>query len=408
MRTNEARGKIKIRLFPLFWFNRGMNPSRLLKKYSLCVAVWSLLVATTANAAEFLVYIGTYTGPKSKGIYAFRMDDAGKLAPLGLAAETVNPTFLALHPKKQLLYAISEIGDFQGKKAGGASAFSIDSTSGKLTLLNQESAGGDGPCHLIVDRAGKNLLLANYGGGSVASLPVLEDGRLGPATAFIQHRGSSVNPQRQKEPHGHCIVLDAANRFALACDLGLDKVLVYKFDPARGTLTPNDPVFGSLKPGAGPRHLAFGPREKFAYVINELDSTMTVFRYDAKRGALKEVQTLSTVPEDFKGNNSCAEVAVHPNGKFLYGSNRGHNSIVIFSLDQSSGKMKQVGHQSTQGKTPRNFAIDPTGRFLLAANQDSHDVFVFRVDDKTGALTPTGEKVEVGSPVCVQFVPVRK
>ena len=386
-----------------------MNPICLFKKNCL-LAITALLfvMSVAANAADFLVYVGTYTGPKSKGIYVYRMNDQGKLTSLGLAAETVNPTFLALHPKKPLLYAISEIGNFQGKSAGGASAFCIDADSGKLTLLNEESAGGAGPCHLVVDKAGKNLLLANYGGGSVTSLPIREDGSLGASTAFIQHHGASVNPQRQKEPHGHCIILDAANQFALACDLGLDKVLIYKFDAAKGTLTPNEPAFGSLKPGAGPRHIAFGPKEKFAYVINELNSTMSAFRYNAKEGSLTEIETLSTLPEDFKGNNSCAEVAVHPNGKFLYGSNRGHNSIVIYSLDSSSGRMKLVGHQSTQGRTPRNFAIDPTGRFLLAANQDSNDVFVFRIDRKTGSLTPTGEKVELGSPVCVQFVPLKK
>jgi 6-phosphogluconolactonase len=352
-----------------------------------------------------MVYIGTYTQGKSKGIYLFRMDPAsGQLTPAGLAAETVNPSFLAIAPNHRFLYAVNEIGEFGGTSSGAVSAFAIEPTTGKLTLLNQESSRGSGPCHLIVDRQGKNVLVANYGGGSVAVLPIRPDGRLGPATAFIQHQGSSVNPQRQKEPHAHSMNLDAANRFAFAADLGLDKVLIYRFDPNQGTLAPNDPAAAAVAPGAGPRHFAFHPSGRWAYVINEIDSTVTAFSYDAKTGALKSVQTISTLPERFTGNSSTAEIQVHPSGKFLYGSNRGDDSLAIFRIDPDTGRLTSVGRQPTQGKTPRGFGIDPTGTFLLAANQDSDSVVVFRIDPETGELRPTGQVVEVPKPVCVQFM----
>jgi 6-phosphogluconolactonase len=358
------------------------------------------------NGGQTLVYVGTYTGAKSKGIHAFRMDQkSGALTPLGLAAEITNPTFLAVHPNRKFLYAINEVGS--GAKAGGVTAFSIDAASGHLTLLNQQTSGGAGPCHLVTDRKGKNVLLANYGGGSVESLPLQSDGQLGEPATFIQHHGSGVNKSRQEGPHGHCIVLDSADRFAYACDLGLDQVLIYKFNPAKGTLTPNDPPFATIKAGSGPRHIAFHPKGHFAYVINEMSCTMTALACDAKKGVLTEIQTVSTLPdnEELKPAYSTAEVEVHPSGKFLYGSNRGHNTIVVYAIDPGTGRLTLIEHQSTQGKTPRNFGIDPSGSFLLAANQDSHTVVVFRIDAKTGRLTPTGTTAEVGAPVCVKFVP---
>ena len=375
------------------------------RPFTIVVAIVAvaLLLAGAASALPLLVYVGTYTGAKSKGIYAYRMDTTtGALTPLGLAAETKNPTFLAVHPNQRFLYAINEVGS--GAEAGSVAAFAIDRDSAKLTLVNQQSAGGSGPCHLVVDRAGKNVLLANYGGGSVEVVPIRADGSLAEPSAFIQHKGTSANPERQEGPHAHCIQLDTANRFAVACDLGLDQVLVYRFDPAKGALTANDPPFAAVKPGAGPRHISFHPGGKFVYVINELDSSLTIFAYDAARGALKELQTVPTQPEPVKGN-STAEVEVHPSGRFVYGSNRGHNSIVVWSIDEKTGRVTLVEHQPTQGKTPRNFAIDPSGTFLLAANQDSDTVVVFRIDAKTGRLRPTGHTVEVGAPVCVKFVP---
>jgi len=348
--------------------------------------------------ADYLVYVGTYTGEKSKGIYAFRMDKQGKLAPLGLVAETPSPSFLAVHPNNKYLYAVNE------KNEGSVTAFSIDAKSGKLTQLNDQPSHGAGPCHLIVDETGKTVMSANYGAGSIAAYPIQKDGSLGEATAKIQHQGSSVDQRRQKGPHAHHVTTDPANRYALVCDLGLDKVLIYKFDPAKSSLVANDPAFGALKPGAGPRHLAFHPKADFAYVNNEMNSTLTVFSFDKKRGALEELQTVSTLPGEVKGN-STAEIEVHPSGKFVYVSNRGHDSIACYSIDQKTGKVTLIEHESTQGKTPRNFAIDPKGEFLLAENQGSHSIVVFRVDSKTGRLEATGEKTEVGSPVCIKFVP---
>lgn len=356
------------------------------------------LAMLTCARADYLVYVGTYTGQKSKGIYAFRMSKDGKLAPLGLVAETPSPSFLAIHPKEKYLYAANEKND------GTVSAFAIDATSGKLNLLNDQPSHGGGPCHVIVDETGKTLMVANYGAGSIAAYPIGKDGRLGEATAKIQHQGSSVDTRRQKGPHAHHITTDPSNRYTLVCDLGLDKVLIYRLDPAKSSLTANDPAFGSLKPGAGPRHLAFHPKGEFAYVNNEMNSTLTVFKFDKKRGALEEVQTITTLPADFKGNNSTAEIEVHPSGKFVYVSNRGHDSVAAYSIDQKTGKVTFLEHQPTQGKTPRNFAIDPKGEFLLAENQGSDSIVVFRIDGKTGKLQPTGEKAEVGSPVCIKFV----
>ncbi|MBL8792350.1 MAG: lactonase family protein [Planctomycetia bacterium] len=359
------------------------------------------------KAGKMRVYIGTYTGKESKGIYLLELDLAtGTLTEKGLAGESVNPSFLAIHPSQKYLYAANEVGSFEGKKGGAVTAFAIDAATGKLTELNKQSSGGSGPCHIVVDKEGKVVLVANYGGGSVASLSVEADGKLKEAASVIQHTGSSVDPGRQKAPHAHSINVDPGNRFAMAADLGLDKVLIYKLDPAKGTLTPNDPPSASVAGGSGPRHFAFHPDGKHAYVINEMKSTMTAFSYDAAKGELKEIQTLSTLPADHKGGNSTAEVVVHPSGKFVYGSNRGHDSIAIFAVE-ADGKLKAVGHEPTQGKTPRNFNVDPTGQFLLAANQNSGTVVVFRIDPATGQLKATGSTAKVPGAVCVRFVPVK-
>jgi 6-phosphogluconolactonase len=359
-----------------------------------------------AKGNHTLVYIGTYTGPKSNGIYLYQLDlGNGSLTSLGLAAEVINPSFLAIHPNHRFLYAVSETSSSGGKKGGAVEAFAIQET-GKLTPLNQEPSGGEGPCYLVVDKTGRDVLVANYDSGSVSVLPVQQDGKLGASTAFVQHQGSSADPQRQEGPHAHSINVDAANRFAFAADLGLDKVLVYRFDPAKGTLVANDPPSVSVKPGAGPRHFAFHPGGHYAFVINEMGSTVTAFSYDPAHGVLKELQTISTLPENFKGENSTAEVQVHASGKFLYGSNRGHDSIAVFAIDPGKGTLSLVEHQSTQGKTPRNFGIDPSGQYLLAANQDSGTVVVFRISPQSGHLTPTGQVVEVPSPVCVKFLQV--
>jgi 6-phosphogluconolactonase len=363
--------------------------------------------ASPAARGDLLVYFGTYTGAKSKGVYVSRLDVAsGALSRPELAAETTSPSFLAVHPNGKFLYSVNEIGDFGGKPSGSVSAFAIDRRTGMLTVLNQQPSAGGGPAHLVVDKKGRNVLVANYGGGSVAVLPIDRAGALKPASAFIQHTGSSVNPQRQKEPHAHSINLDPANRFAYVADLGLDKVLVYRFDAGAGSLVANDPPFVSTEPGAGPRHFAIHPKGRFAYVINELKCTVTAFSRDQSRGRLTPVQTVSTLPAGVSvlPTYSTADVQVHPSGKFLYGSNRGHDSIVVFAIDEKSGRLTYVENQPTQGSTPRGFGIDPSGTYLLAANQRSDSVVVFRIDRRTGRLTPTGHTIEVGSPVCVKFV----
>ncbi len=255
--------------------------------------------------------------------------------------------------------------------------------------------------------AGKNVLVANYGSGSVACLPIQTNGRLSPASSFIQHEGKGADASRQEGPHAHSINLDQANKFALVADLGLDQVRVYQFHAEKGSLTPNDPPFATVAPGSGPRHLAFHPGGRFAYVISEMANTVTVFGYDSGRGTLSRIQTISTLPADFQGTSYTAEVQVHPSGKFVYGSNRGHDSIAIFVVDPATGKLATAGHQSTLGKNPRNFALDPTGAYLLAENQDSNSIVVFRIDQKTGGLTQVGEPVVVPMPVCIRMIPKR-
>jgi 6-phosphogluconolactonase len=351
---------------------------------------------------EWLAYVGTYTRPPSQGIYAWRFQPAsGKLTPLGLAAETSNPTFLAVHPNQRFLYAANE------DRTGTISAFAIDPANGRLKLLNQVPSRGSGPCHVAVDPAGKWVFAANYNSGSVAVFPVHEDGTLGEATGFVQHVGSSVNVQRQSGPHAHSANVSPDGRWLLVADLGLDQILSYRVDAVKGTLSAGDPPFTKVAPGSGPRHLAFGRSGRFAYAISEMLSTVTVFRYNSARGSLEELQTAPVTPEGYTGPKSSAEIAVDPGGKFLYGSNRGDSTIAVFRIDADKGTLTAVERVSTQGKTPRNFAIDPSGAFLFAANQDSGNVVVFRVDPATGRLTPAGNVLEVASPVCIVFAAAR-
>jgi 6-phosphogluconolactonase len=356
---------------------------------------------------QYLVYVGTYTGPESKGIYAYRFDaQTGDIKPLGLAGVAQNPSFLAIHPNHKFLYAVGESGG-GGAWGGAVSAFALDRATGKLTLLNSASSGGKGPCHLVVDKTGKNLVVANYGSGATAVLPIQADGRLSEPSSTIQHSGSSVDPARQQGPHAHSVNLAPDNRFAFVADLGLDKVLVYKFDAAKGTITPNAPPFAAVAPGSGPRHFAFHPSGKFAYVISEMGNTVTAFSYHAAGGVLTPMQTISTLPQGFSGTSYCAEVVVHPSGKFLYGSNRGHNSITAFAIDPAKGTLTTIEQTPTGGKWPRNFNIDPTGAYLFAANEQSNDIFLFRIDPATGKLKPTGKKIEVSKPVCIKFLSLK-
>lgn len=366
-------------------------------------------LAGAAAKSEYLMYVGTYTNTgKSQGIYAYKFQaSTGQVTPLGLVAELPSPSFLTIHPNQRFLYAISEITKFEGQNVGPVSAYAMDRKSGKLTLLNRASSRGSLPCFLSVDATGKNVLVANYIGGNISSIRLKEDGSLGESTAFVQHTGTSVNPRRQRKPFAHSINLSPDNRFAIVADLGIDKVMVYRFDPVKGSLEPNDPPSVSVKPGSGPRHFAFHPNGRYGYVINEMGSSITAFSWDRSGGAFTELQTISTIPEDFKKQNDCAEVQVHPSGRFVYGSNRGHDSIAVFAVDRGKGTLTAVERVSTQGVMPRNFRIDPTGTFLVAANQRTNNMVVFRIDQKTGRLTPTGQTLELDAPVCIKFVPMQ-
>lgn len=378
----------------------------------LVMAVLFLLIAgcfalprKATTKKSYLVYVGTYTGPTSKGIYAFRFDESsGKATPLGLVAESTNPSFLAVDPASRHVYAVNEVGDYQGQKSGGVSAFEIDKENGKLKFLNEVASRGAGPCYLIVDKTGKQVLVANYDGGSVAVLPILDGGKLGEASSVVQHTGHGPNAERQEAPHAHEIEVSRDNRFALVSDLGLDKLLVYPFDSTKGTLTANKPDSGEVPPGAGPRHFAIHPNGRFVYVINEMGGSVTEFSFDARSGALRARKTVSSLPRDFKGKNDSAEIEVHPSGRFLYASNRGPDNIAVFTINRAKGSLTAVDHVSTRGKTPRSFAIDPTGRYLFAANQESDNIVVFRIHPSSGRLTPTGQVLDVPSPVCLKFV----
>jgi 6-phosphogluconolactonase len=372
-----------------------------------CTALFAFAAADdkAAKPSQFWVYVGTYTGGKSKGIYRCAFDAAtGKLGEPELAAETLNPSFLALDPARHRLYAAGELDKFDGKTSGCVTAFALDPASGALKQLNQKPSGGAAACHLVVDRRGKHVLVANYSGGNAAVLAIEDDGRVGEQTAFVQHKGKGDDPSRQEGPHAHSINLDAANHFAFVADLGLDRVFIYRYDADKGTLTANDPPSVKIASKSGPRHFAFHPSGRYAYVINEMANTVTAMKYDAEKGTLTPIQTVPTLPAGYKKPSWTAEVQVHPSGQFLYGSNRGHDSITVFSLDEKTGELTATGLQADSIKTPRNFAIDPTGKYMLVANQDRDSILVFRIDAKTGALQATGEKVEVGKPVCVKFL----
>ncbi len=358
---------------------------------SLACCLFVVAIASVQAQAQekYRVYLGTYTGSESKGIYQCELNlKDGSLSAAKLAGETSSPSFLAFHPDKKFLYAVNE-------EAATVSAFAIDDQTGNLTLLNSQPSQGGAPCHLVVDATGKNVLAANYTGGSCICLPIEADGKLGKASSFQQHKG----PKK----HGHSIHVDRANKFALCCDLGLDQVIIYAFDAGKGTLTPHS-AFDTPK-GAGPRHFAWHPDGKTAYVNGESDLTVIACDYDAAQGALKQKQVLSTLPKDVeRKGGSTAETVVHPSGKFVYVSNRDpYNSIAIFNVDPQSKKLSAVGHQSMGVNTPRNFAIEPTGQFMLVANQSGGNVIVFRINPATGELTPTEASTKVASPVCVRF-----
>ncbi|MCL4545539.1 MAG: lactonase family protein [Chloroflexi bacterium] len=360
--------------------------------------------------SETLVFAGTYTrgsagdGSSSEGIYTFRLDEAtGALDPVGTARNVTNPSFLALHPSGSFLYAVSEMGGEGSERRGGLAAFRVE-TNGRLTYLNTESTRGNGPCHVSVDSSGRWALVANYASGSLAVLSIQSDGRLGAAVSFIQNEGSSVHPQRQEGPHAHSIYHVPGSDLVLANDLGLDRVLVFRLDAATGALRPNDSPWVAARPGAGPRHLAIHPSRNHVYVINELDCTVAVYSFDPASGKLIPGQVISTLPAGFTGESYCAEVQLSPDGRFLYGSNRGHDSLAVYNVSGDGAMLTLVGHLSTGGKWPRNFGIDPSGRYLLAANQRSRSIFTFRLSKETGM--PVGEPTmtEVPQPVCIKFL----
>ena len=360
-------------------------------------------------AKPYLMYVGTYTQTTSpaahrdEGIFVFRFDaETGALERLSAAGGILNPSFLALHPTGRYLYAASEILDYQGKESGAVHAYARDPKTGALTHLNEQPSIGTWPCHLSVETTGRYVLVANYLSGSVLMLPIRADGSLGETADFVQHQGSSVNPQRQEGPHAHSIMVSPDNRFAFAPDLGQDKVICYKLDLERGKLMPDEAPNTQVAPGAGPRHFDFHPNGKWAYLINEIGNTLSAYAYDAARGALTLLNTVPTLPAGFSGTSHTADIHVHPSGKFVYGSNRGHDSIAICAIDQGTGQVSVVGQDSTQGKTPRNFAIDPTGTFLLAANQSTDNIVVFRIGRVH--LTPTGHRAQVPAPVCLKLI----
>lgn len=373
----------------------------------------SFIFSTVGNAHEghdhhepdtFLVYIGTYTGPESEGIYTFEFDrKSGKLTPINQPAKTSNPSFVAVHPSGDFLYAVNEDAEFNGEKGGGITSFSIDPETGALTEINSQCTHGEHPCHLTIDQTGRTVGVANYTGGSIAAYRIGRDGALSPASTFVQHQGKSVHP-RQEAPHGHSIDVDPANRFMAVSDLGIDQVLIYKMNARKGQLTAHSTV--KSEPGAGPRHFSFHPTGKFGFGINELNMTANAYRYDARAGRLELLQTVSTLPpgEKQQEGQSTAEMYVHPNGKFLYGSNRGHNTIVVYGIDQKTGKLSYVENESTGGSTPRSFGVVPTGDYLLALNQASNTIVVFKIDPGTGALEPTGEEVPCPTPVAAAFL----
>lgn len=365
---------------------------------------------------ENLVYIGTYTEPirfgtgqilegKGKGIYSFRFDPStGRLSPNGLTEGVRNPSYLCFDAERRFVYCVNEMKEFDGQFGGGVSAFRIDQDTGALTFLNSKPTKGTDPCHLLVDPSGKFLFVANFASGSFIGYRLEADGSLGAEVAFVQHQGSSIDPRRQAGPHAHAVEFSADGRFVYVPELGLDKVMIYAVDPATGAVTPAAQPSVSVKPGAGPRQLVMHPRGGFAYLINELNSTMTAYRHDAATGALTELQTLPTLPKGFSGHSTCAEVQITPDGKFLYGSNRGHDTVAIYAIDPDAGTLTPIGYESTGGKIPRNFTVDPTGRFLVAANQDTDNLVPFRLDPETGKLEPIGQSIEAPTPICVKFV----
>ena len=357
---------------------------------------------------DYLAYAGTYTGKGSDGIYVYRFNSTnGDLIPIGLAAKTDNPSFIVIDPRGQFLYAVNETDQFLDESTGSISAFAINKESGSLNLLQQISSLGAAPAHLSLDQSGKYLMVANYTGGNAAVFPLYVDGKLGPQTAFIQSTGSSVNTDRQAGPHAHAIQTTPDNRFILLADLGVDKLVIHRFNANAGTLEAIDSGFVRLSPGSGPRHMTFSSSGRFVYVLNELTSTVAVFELDSITGNMELRQTLSTLPANFSGTNTAAEILTDSSGRFLYVSNRGDDSIELFRLDSLNGNLTAIERVSSGGTSPRHLEIDPTGQWLFATNQGSNSIARFRVDPASGRLTPHGKSTTLASPVCIRFGSVK-
>ena len=362
------------------------------------VLLATLVPATPAARAQRVMYVGTYTGETSKGIYAFRFDDgSGAMAPIGLVAETPSPSFLTASADRRFVFAVNELQSFNGEPGGSVTSFAVDPASARLTALTVQPSRGAAPCHLALDRTGRFLAVANYSGGNYSLFPVGQDGRLQPALTAV----SGASPDSPKAL-GHMVGFDQQNSFLVTADKGLNAMLVYRFDAARGTLTPNTPPSASLPPGSGPRHFAFHPNGRWIFTINEQGATITTFAWDRTSGTLTASGSVPTRPADVK-SGSTAEIAVHPGGRFVYGSNRGHDSIAVFSVGEA-GALTLVEYEPTRGQTPRNFAIDPSGRWLIAANQRSNTLAAFSIDQDTGALTPVGDPISTPSPVSIIFM----
>jgi 6-phosphogluconolactonase len=355
--------------------------------------------------SPLLLYAGTYAAENANGVYLYHLDPvSGALTEVGRAQAGANPSFLTPHPDGRHLYAVNELTEFQGQPGGAVSALAVDPEAASLSPINQRASHGTLPCHLTIDRTAYWLLVANYGNGTLAVYPIEADGSLGPASDVIQHQGKGLDPQRQEGPHAHMVNVTPDNRFVLACDLGIDKLLTYQLDLEKGQLLPHAETV--LPPGSGPRHLDFHPSGKYVYVINELSATLMAFTYDTEAGRLNELQTVPAFPDDYFGEKAGAEILVHPSGKFVYSTNRGQsNSLAGFAVDESAGRLTLVGHTSTLGRTPRSFVIDPNGRFLLVANQDSGSLVVFEINIQTGDLSYLS-KVNVPAPTCLMFAPL--
>jgi 6-phosphogluconolactonase len=367
-------------------------------RVAFCVSLLLLFCSTTFAQKTQWAFVASPV----KGIFSYKFNAARvEVLEAGRAADFPRASFIALHPNGQYLYAVAEGAD---RKTSLVASFSIDAENGKLTPMSEVPSGGHGPCHIAVDPTGQAAMVANYSSGSFAAFPIKKSGAIGVMSALIQDKGSSLDPKRQEGPHAHCIICGPKSQWALGCDLGLDKVLVFKLNPNDATVTCNKPGSASVKPGTGPRHIALHPNNKFAYVINELDSTLTAFSWNATDGKLKELQNVSTLPKGFEGKNFPAEVAVHPNGKFVFGSNRGHDSIVVYSVDAKTGLLTLVGHSSCGGHWPRHFEIDMTGKLLLVANEQSDQTTIFKIDTATGTLTATGTTLALERPMCVKCI----